>query len=275
MNTTVSFFIDAKVFIFLTVNSHSILPGFFKYWVPTSSQVSLNLELSKLQAPCCSNCLTALKWLLISSHRFDAFILDTVVSQCYVSFCCTVKWVSCMYTYILSLQDLTSTSPHPTHPGRHRAAHGAPCAVQQLPTRQLSCTWWCMCVYPLSPSTPLSLLPPVSTRLFSPSACLFLPCREAHLEHLSRFHIYALICDIRFSFWLTSLCLADSRSIYITTKDSMLFPFYGWVIFHCIHVPNLLHPIICWWTFRLLLCPGYCNYHCNKHWYMYLFELWF
>ena len=84
-----------------------------------------------------------------------------------------------------------------------------------------------VCVHPLSPFAPLSLLPPVSTRLFSPSACLFRPCREAHLEHLSRFHIYALICDIRFSFCLTSLCLADSRSIYITTKDSMLFPSYG------------------------------------------------
>ena len=25
--------------------------------------------------------------------------------------------------------------------------------------------------------------------------------------------------------------------------------FYGWVIFHCIYVPHLLYPFICWWTF--------------------------
>ena len=26
--------------------------------------------------------------------------------------------------------------------------------------------------------------------------------------------------------------------------------FYGWVIFHCIDIPHLLYPFICWWTFR-------------------------
>ena len=34
--------------------------------------------------------------------------------------------------------------------------------------------------------------------------------------------------------------------------------FYGWVIFHCIYVPHL-YPFLCWWTFRLLPCLGYCN----------------
>ena len=28
--------------------------------------------------------------------------------------------------------------------------------------------------------------------------------------------------------------------------------FYGWVIFHCIYVPHLLYPFICWWTLRSL-----------------------
>ena len=30
-------------------------------------------------------------------------------------------------------------------------------------------------------------------------------------------------------------------------------------IFHCIYVPHLLYPFLCWWTFRLLPCPDYCK----------------
>jgi len=37
-------------------------------------------------------------------------------------------------------------------------------------------------------------------------------------------------------------------------------------IFHYINVPQLLHPLICRWTSRLLLCPGYCKYCCNEYW---------
>ena len=48
-------------------------------------------------------------------------------------------------------------------------------------------------------STPLSLSPLVSIRLFSTSLSLFLPSKPVHLYHFSRFHIYALIYDIWFS----------------------------------------------------------------------------
>ena len=30
--------------------------------------------------------------------------------------------------------------------------------------------------------------------------------------------------------------------------------FYGWIIFNCVYVPQLLYPFICRWTSRLLLC---------------------
>ena len=30
-------------------------------------------------------------------------------------------------------------------------------------------------------------------------------------------------------------------------------------------MPHLLYPSLCQWTFRLLPCPGYCKYCCNKH----------
>ena len=31
-------------------------------------------------------------------------------------------------------------------------------------------------------------------------------------------------------------------------------------------VPHLLCPVLCQWTFRLLLCPAYCKQSCNEHW---------
>ena len=41
--------------------------------------------------------------------------------------------------------------------------------------------------------------PTVSTCPFSMSVSLFLPCKQVHLHHFSKFHIYALIHDICFS----------------------------------------------------------------------------
>ena len=40
----------------------------------------------------------------------------------------------------------------------------------------------------------------------------------------------------------------------------------GWVLFHCIYVPQLLYPSFWWGAFRLLLCPGYCKWCFNEHW---------
>jgi len=38
------------------------------------------------------------------------------------------------------------------------------------------------------------------------------------------------------------------------------------VIFHCVYVPQLSYPLICWWTSRLLPCPDYCKQCCDEHW---------
>ena len=65
-------------------------------------------------------------------------------------------------------------------------------------------------------------------------------------------------------------------NVYVTKYRLLVHPphwnwlksihFYGWVIFHCIYVPQLLYPFICWWTSRLLPCPGFCKHYCNEHW---------
>ena len=45
----------------------------------------------------------------------------------------------------------------------------------------------------------------------------------------------------------------------------MLVLLCGWVIFHCIYTPYLPYPFLCWWTARLLPCPGYCKQCCSEH----------
>ena len=42
--------------------------------------------------------------------------------------------------------------------------------------------------------------------------------------------------------------------------------FNGWVIFHCVYLPQLSCPFVCWWTSRLLPCPGYYKQFCNELW---------
>ena len=42
--------------------------------------------------------------------------------------------------------------------------------------------------------------------------------------------------------------------------------FNGWVILHCVYVPQLSYPFICWWTSRLFPYPGYYKQCFNEHW---------
>ena len=51
----------------------------------------------------------------------------------------------------------------------------------------------------ISQYIPFSPSPAVSTCPFSTSTSLFLPYKQVHLYHFSRFHIYALIYEICFS----------------------------------------------------------------------------
>ena len=37
-------------------------------------------------------------------------------------------------------------------------------------------------------------------------------------------------------------------------------------IHHCIYVPHLLYPFLCWWTVKLHLCPDLCKQCYGEHW---------
>ena len=61
-------------------------------------------------------------------------------------------------------------------------------------------------------------------------------------------------------------------------QKAQFHSFYGWVVFHCIQIPNL-YPVIFWWTLRLFSYVGNWKWCCNEHWStsiffcMYLFKL--
>ena len=147
-----------------------------------------------------------------------------IALQYCVGFYCTIKWVSPNYKYTFPLVSL----PLPSHRmclGPHREPGWAPWAVQRFPlTPFFTCSThrsMLLCQFiPPSPS------PAASTSLF------------LHL-HLHSFPTNRLICpifldaihmhDIQylfFSFWVSSLCITDSRFIYLTTSDWDSFLFW-------------------------------------------------
>ena len=58
-----------------------------------------------------------------------------------------------------------------------------------------------------------------------------------------------------FTVWATREVLGPSMLLQMTISHS----FYGWVIFHCVYVPQLAYPFICQWTSRLLSSSSCCN----------------
>ena len=84
-----------------------------------------------------------------------------------------------------------------------------------------------------------------------------------------------IIWYLSFSFWLTSLSLIISIRISVSAGGNISFFFYDWVIVHCIYVPHLLYPFVCWLTFQVLPCLGYCEQCCCEHWCAAIFSNYF
>ena len=69
-----------------------------------------------------------------------------------------------------------------------------------------------------------------------------------------------------FSFWLTCLCMTDSRSIHISTNDPTLFLFMAEYYYSIVYTYHILFIHSSFMNIILLPCPGYCKQSCNEHW---------
>ena len=139
--------------------------------------------------------------LVFSFHFFSFFVLfywSIVALQCYVSFCCTMKGSSYTYTYISP--SWTSLPPPPIPLIQVITEHQAelPVLYSRFPLASYITHGSVYMSILISQFIPSPLLP-MSTCLFSTSTSLFLPCKQVHLYHFSRFHIYTLTYDICFS----------------------------------------------------------------------------
>ena len=133
---------------------------------------------------------------------FQFFSYWSIIAlQCCISVCCTKKWISHMYTYILSLWDLTSTPhlPPPSHSsGSSQSTKWASCVLQKVLTSYLFYTWWCIYVnlsLPILPTLP-------SPHVHMPILCISVSIPALKIGSsicFSSFHTYALIYDICFS----------------------------------------------------------------------------
>ena len=91
------------------------LRGFTPWW-------SLLLDLPRPGTDCESSQITPKPHKInnVTTLFIINFYWHTVVLQCYVSFCCTAKWIGYMYTYMPSFFGF------PSHSGHHRALSRAP-----------------------------------------------------------------------------------------------------------------------------------------------------
>ena len=115
-------------------------------------------------------------------------------------------------------------------------------------------------IIPLSPSLT------ESKRLFYTSVSFLLSRMWGYCYHFSKFNIHALVycTDV---FLLTYFTLYNRLQFHPPHENWFkCILFNGWVIFHCVYVPLLSYPFICWWTAMLLPCPGYYTQCCDEHW---------
>ena len=101
---------------------------------------------------------------LNNNNKFLLFIyLRIIALQCCVRLCCTMKWISCEHTYILSLVDLPCC---PSHPSRSsQSQYSVSETLHIIYVVCMSCLWvlgvFCCCCYCCWKSTVMCFLIPL------------------------------------------------------------------------------------------------------------------
>ena len=119
-------------------------------------------------------------------------------------------------------------------------------------------------------SMPFSqVIPPSSSPSESKSpfyTCLF--CCLAYRVIITIFLNSVYMCQytVLVFFFLAYFTLYNWLQFHPSQNWFKCILFKGWVILHGVYVLQLSYPFICWWTSRLLRCPGYYKQCCDEHW---------
>ena len=130
-------------------------------------------------------------WVLQSTkmQQWNASSIDMCV--CVYIYMCVCVYI---YIYVLSLFNVPPTS----YPSRFLESRFESLS-RTADSHWLSVLHMVVYILPLFSSFSPPFRQPMSISLFSMSALPFLPCKQVHQYHLSRFYIYALIHNICFS----------------------------------------------------------------------------
>lgn len=126
---------------------------------------------------------------------------------------------------------------------------------------------WHLLIPYLKYASPLSFFLLMTTSLSSVSMSLLLFCYICwltlffYIPHISeniRYLSISVSISVRFQ------TIIPSRSTHIVTSGEISF-FLSWnipfihIIYHCICIPHIPDPFICWWALRLVPYFGYCK----------------
>ena len=152
-----------------------------------------------------------------------------------------------------------SHHPYPTPLGGHKVPNWSPSAVQLLPTSYL---FYICSVYmsvllsyfiPFYPSpSPCPQVHSLCLHLYSCPAPRFIKTIFFYIPYICVSIWYLFFSHLLHSVWQI---LGPSISRQVTH-----FCFFLWLSNIPLYIcATLLYPLICQWTLRLLLCPGYCK----------------